>query len=229
MKNLVLIALAMTFCLLAQVETSAAQTAKRATVRTQLILRNVGRGRIAISKGALRKTIDLSEDVTGCAYVSGQSRIRLNKRGCTATPVSFELVDSTTHNRNTYLVVLSTAMDNCNVCGRCGASEAYSLIWLELDPTLRVLNKKSTPIEDCVAFISLVSPIVEADETTKRESPALPFKGDTLIVEFERRLFEEDTEKQGYRFSRLEYNRKMPEKGFVVTTEVRAKSSQKDQ
>jgi hypothetical protein len=228
MKRIFLAVLASFICVFAQPE-ACAQAAIRKPVERKVILRNVGLARVSVSKGALRRTIDLSEEVTGCAFVSGQSRTPLKKRGCAAPPATFELVDSTTHNGDTYVIVLSTAMDNCNVCGRCGASEAYSLIWLELDPTLRVRNKKSTPIEDCMAFIGLVSPTVEEDEPTKDGAFALPFKGDSLIVEFERRLFEEDTEKQGYRFSHLEYNRKEPEKGFIITTEIRAKSSQKAQ
>ena len=55
----------------------------------------------------------------------------------------------------------------------------------------------------------------------------LPFKGDVLIIESEKEIYgENDT--SVYEFSRLEYNRKTPEKGFVIKTEKRGKSAKAD-
>ena len=58
------------------------------------------------------------------------------------------------------------------------------------------------------------------------ETLKLPFKGDVLTIEMEKSNYgANDT--TSYEFSHLEYNRKTPEKGFVIKTEKRAKSSAK--
>jgi hypothetical protein len=203
--------------------TSTAQARAQQSSPAKVIMRTAGRARILVSKGRLRQTIDLGEEVTGCSYVSGSTRIRLTKRGCAASPATFKLIDSSTQNGDTYLVVLSEASDNCNVCGRCGATEALALIWLEFDANLRLRNKKSMTIQDCMAFIDLV---ISSDAANKNENPAFSFKDDDLVVEFEKRIFSENDNTNTYRFSHLRYDRRHPDLGFNFTTETREKSSQ---
>jgi len=219
MKHIFLTLLATLVSVFAQAQASVAQTATRKPVQRKVILRNVGLARVSVSKGALRRTIDLSEEIAGCAHVSGQYRVKLTKRGCAAPPATFKLIDSTTQNGNTYLIVLSNAMDNCNVCGRCGASEASSLIWLELDPKLQVLKKNSVPIQDCVAFIGLVRTSSELSDTDTLEDLEVRFKGDNLFVEIKKEKFEESGDRRVFQYTHLEYSRKEPEKGFTITTD----------
>ena len=83
------------------------------------------------------------------------------KKGCGAPPASFKLIDSTTHNRNTYLILLSEAAGNCTVCGRCGATEAFRWFGSELDQSLKVRNKRSVAIQDCMTFTEIVEPETE--------------------------------------------------------------------
>lgn len=185
-----------------------AQTAKT----SQIKLRNVGLGKISVSKGNLRSTIDLSAEVAGCAYVAGERKRELVKTECASPPASFKLLDATVKNNRTFLVVQSNAMGNCNVCGQCGATEAFALIWLNLDARLHVLDRKSVPIEDCRSRISLVNPV---NDEPVNGNLNLPFKSDILSVEFETKSFDNNS---SYEFSHLYYNRKTPENGFVINT-----------
>lgn len=194
----------------------AAQTAK-------IKIRSVGLGRVSVTKGKVRSAIDLREDVAGCAYVSGKQKRELDKTGCASPPVTFKLIDATVKNNQTFLVVESGAMGNCNVCGRCGAAEAYALIWLKLNARLRVINKQSVPIEHCLTDISSVE--VKMHEDDNLSDLRLSFEKNILTVEFEKAIFDNNANKAGYEFSHLEYNRKTPEKGLVVKTEKRDKSA----
>jgi hypothetical protein len=185
-------------------------------------------GGIVVTRGKARATINLKEDVAGCAYLpAGERKRELDAQECTASPASFKLSDATVKNNQTFLVVLTEAMGNCNVCGQCGASEAFALVWLNLNANLRVIKKKSVPLSVCMENTSLISPEIQINEADYNERLKLPFKGDVLAIELEKEIHGEN-KTTSYEFSRLEYNRKTPEKGFVIKTEKRPKSSEKD-
>lgn len=194
----------------------------------KISLRGNKTGGIVVTKGKMRATIDLSRDVAGCSYVpAGERKRELDAMECTALPAGFKLIDATVKNNQTFLVVLTEAMGNCNVCGQCGASEAFALVWLKLDARLRVLQKKSVPLEVCREDISLLSPEIQINDPEDNQILNLRFKGNVLIIELEKAIYgENDT--SVYEFSHLEYNRKTPEKGFVIKTEKRSKSARKN-
>jgi hypothetical protein len=201
----------------------------QASKNRKINLRGNKTGGIVVTKGKARATINLSREVAGCSYVgNGDYKRDLDARECAASPAGFKLIDATVKNRQVYLVVLTEAMGNCNVCGQCGASEAFALVWLRLDANLRLIKKKAVPLSLCIEDISLVSPEIQIDEAVNNETVKLPFKGDVLRIELEKQIFGKNNTSV-YEFSRLEYNRKTPEKGFVIKTEKRSKSSQKEQ
>ena len=194
----------------------------------QIKIRSGGAGKISVVKGKLRSTIDLSGEIAGCAGVGGAAKRDLDQKGCAASPARFKLIDSVVKNNQTFLVVSSEAAGNCNVCGQCGATEAFAVIWLKLSSSLRVLKKQSSPIENCRLDVALISPYLDTDENTQNETLRLPFKNNVLSVDFETSHFgANDT--TTYEFSHLEYNRQSPEKGLVIKTEKREKSSVKNQ
>ena len=57
--------------------------------------------------------------------------------------------------------------------------------------------------------------------------PTAAFAQSTGSVEFEKENYGENNQ-MSYEFSRLVYNRKTPEKGFVIKTEKRGKSAADD-
>ena len=185
-------------------------------------LQKSGPGKITVVRGKTRSIIDLSKDVAGCPYVTGSNKRLLDKKGCAALAASFKLLSATTKNNQNFLLVQSAAMGNCNVCGQCGATGAFALIWLKLDSRLRLLDKQSVPVEFCLFSISSLESRPREDILSDLN---LSFKDDVLITEFEKTLFNDNSEISGYEFSHLEYNRKTPEKGFIIKTEKRAESS----
>jgi len=195
------------------------------SAQSKLTLKQAGFGKITIAKQNLRAVVDLSKDIAGCVYVTGKNKRELDKIGCTASPATFRLIDAQTVKNQHFLIVLSEGAGRCNVCGQCGASDAFTLVWLKLDARLRVLDKKSVPVEYCLENISIVSPDYDVEANTN-ERLALKFADDVLRVEFEKRKYgETESEENYYEFTTLEYNRKTPEKGFVIKIEKRKDSS----
>lgn len=199
-----------------------AQTAK-------VKIQDSGLGKITVVRGKTRSVVDLSGDVSGCVYVPKEFRKTLAKNGCVSPPADFNLVDATEKNKNTFLILTADAQENCNVCGRCGASEATTIIWLKLDARLRVLEKKNIPLDYCMQNISTISPISESNEETQNETWILPFKNDVMTIEFEKAIFKQESDSFTYEFTRVEYDRTKPEQGFVIKTEKREKSSLPEQ
>jgi hypothetical protein len=198
-----------------------------AQIAAKIKLQNSAPGKITLTGNKTRAVLDLSKDVAGCAYADGATK--KNFKDCAASPANFALVDAREKNNQTYLLISTDAAGNCNVCGRCGADDSFGLIWLKLDKNLRVLDKKSVPIDFCRMDITLVSDVVDFKEETSEQSQEqtlkLNFKDDILAVDFEKTLFDDNGDVSGYEFSHLEYNRKTPEKGFVIKTEKREKSA----
>jgi hypothetical protein len=192
---------------------------------SKIKLQNPGSGKITLVEGKKRATIDLSKNIFGCPYVSSSQKRILDQKGCTAAPATIKLVDAVVKDKLTFLVLQSVAAGNCNVCGKCGSNETFTLIWLKLDTRLRVLDKKSVLVDDCAEKIYSLTPELSFDEKT--QTARLLWENNVSIWEFEKLITENDA--VFYQFTHLEYRRKTPEKGFVIKTEKRARTSAQQQ
>ncbi len=198
-----------------------------AQTAAKIKLQNPGSGKILLIRGKTRATIALTKDVAGCA--DGNAAIKKEFKDCAAGSADFKLIDAAVKDNRTYLVISSTAAGNCNVCGQCGADEAIGLIWLKLDRNLRLLDKKSAALDYCRFDIALISDILDFNEETQEKILKPVFTNDVLTIDFEQKIFEENSDRSHFEFSHLEYDRKTPEKGFVIKTERREKSSVTEQ
>ena len=200
------------FCIVVLSISISAQTSSKVKIK------NLYSGKIVIKSGKIRSTINLSKDISGCAYVSDSEKRVLEKNNCAVSPAKIRLVDVTIKKNLIFLVVQSNAAGSCNICdGQCGRDESTSLIWLKVDARLRLMEKKSIPIEDCSKKIYLLTPEINFDEQT--QTAKLMERG-IIVMEFEKILGE-----GGFQYTHLEYNWKMPEEGLVIKTEKRARSS----
>lgn len=199
-----------------------------AQISSKVKIRAANSGKIAVLRGKLRVVVDLSKDIGGCPFLSGAALKEYGKKGCAAPPADFELVDATEKNRQTFLILTADAQENCNVCGRCGASEATTVIWLKLDANLRVSERKSVPLLFCQENISMISPVGDFNEKTQKETFKLPFKDNVMTFEFEKRIYGEGNT-ETFEYTKVVYDRTKPEQGFDIKTEKRDKSSVKEQ
>lgn len=183
-------------------------------------IRNGGPAKVLVRVKKLSATIDLKKEVFGCPYVAPQYRANLNKIGCAASPAEFRLLDGRAKSGRHFLLISAEAMGNCNVCGRCGASESVALIWLELDSRLKVLKRKSVAVEHCMDNISLKTPEFDFGDGGDQIFE-WKFEDDVLRAEFETTVYGD--ENADVEVSFLEYSRLAPEKGFVIRTEKQKK------
>jgi hypothetical protein len=105
-------------------------------------------------------------------------------------------------------VLLTSAQSNCNVQGYCGAATDSTLIWLKLGAGLKLEEKQSSVVEDCRANVCVVVP----DDGAKEE-PAVKLASGKLTVEYGN-TFDDEIRT----LSQLVYDRRFPERGFVITT-----------
>jgi hypothetical protein len=191
----------------------------------KISLKPAGLGRVTILKGKLRRVINLRKDIAGCAYVPAEFKKSLDKKGCSASPATLRLADTRTKNKNHYLLITSVAMGGCNVCGRCGAAESTTLIWLALDAALKETARQSLVIEDCSENIEILSGS-ESLIPTGYDTYDLKFTGDLFTITYEKTIFGDEAD-AGYEFTVAEYDGSRPELGFAVKSEKRKESSSK--
>ena len=86
-----------------------------------------------------------------------------------------------------------------------------------------MLEKKSVPIDYYRNEIYILKPKPIPHDNLSTLN--LKFIKDVLTVEFEKINYDNNGKPIVYNFSHLEYNRKTPEKGFVVKVSKRKKSS----
>ena len=160
--------------------------------------------RIRIVAGTERTLVDLTDDVSGCLelFDPHYPKWRLKQ------PLGIKVIDRVRKDNNYYLVLLTSAQSNCNVQGYCGAATDSTLIWLKLGAGLKLEGKQSAVIEDCRRNVYMV-----ASDDSMKEEPAVKLASGRLTIEYGNTI---DDEVRA--LSQLVYDRKFPERGFVITT-----------
>lgn len=177
---------------------------------------------VTVTRAGKTSKVNLADDVAGCAFIEdGEYKKNLERNGSAASPATFELVDVTVKNDQTYLILMSRASGNCNVNGRCGASGANSLIWIHLDSQFKFVEKASATVEACIEELILISP----EWSGGREGDALrrkisfPFRNNVLTVIYEKSIYGDD-QKFEYELFTLVYDKNNPDKGFDIKSKV---------
>ena len=169
--------------------------------------------RISIVAGTERTLINLTDDISGCLELFdptiSERRFRL--------PLGIKVIDRVSKDDKHYLVLLAAAQSNCNVQGRCGASTDHTLIWLKLDAGLKLEKKQSAVIVDCRMNIDMID-----SEHGRRDELIIKLDRGRLAIEYGNTL-----DDKVRTLSQLVYDRKFPERGFVITT--KEKKSQQGQ
>jgi len=158
--------------------------------------------RIRLVAGKERTLIDLTDDVSGCLDVF-DPHAPIAKR-----PLEIKVIDRVRKDDKDYLVLLTGAQSNCNVQGFCGAAVNLTLIWLKLGAGLKLEEKKAVVIEDCRFDI-----YIKDHDYDRLDYPQVRLVRGNLTVEYGKTLDDNDRN-----LSRLAYDRKSPEQGFVITT-----------
>jgi hypothetical protein len=161
--------------------------------------------RIRMVAGKERTLIDLTTDVSGCLDLFDPHATRPIAK----LPLGIKIIDRVRKDDKDYLVLLTSAQSNCNVQGYCGAATDHTLIWLRLGADLKLEEKQAAVIEDCKSEIYL-----DDAYYVRIGEPQVKLIRGQFTVEFGKTL-----DDNVHTLSRLVYDRKIPEQGFVLTTE----------
>jgi hypothetical protein len=160
--------------------------------------------RIRIVAGTERTLVNLTDDVSGCLELFDPT---ISQRR-TREPLRIKVIDRVSKDDKRYLVLLAEAQSNCNIQGYCGAATDHTLIWLKLGAGLKLEEKKSAVIEGCKSNIYIADP-----EFERLNEPPIKLVRGKLTIEYGN-TFDDNVRT----LSKLVYDRKFPERGFVITT-----------
>lgn len=160
--------------------------------------------RIRIVAGTERTLVDLTDDVSGCLELFDPT---ISWRR-TRRPLSIKVIDRVSKDDRHYLVLLAEAQSNCNVQGYCGAASDHTLIWLKLAAGLKLEEKQSAVIEDCKSNIYVADPAYD-----RLDKLVIKLVRGRLAIEYGNTIDDEVRT-----LSQLVYDRKFPERGFVIMT-----------
>jgi len=160
--------------------------------------------RIRIVAGTERTLVNLTDDISGCLELFDP----ILPRRRIIRPLGIKVIDRVSKGAKQYLVLLAEAQANCNVQGYCGAGSDNTLILLKLAAGLKLEEKQSAVIEDCKSNIYV------ADRTVDRlYKLVIKLVRGRLAIEYGNTIDDEVRT-----LSQLVYDRKFPERGFVITT-----------
>jgi hypothetical protein len=160
--------------------------------------------RIRIVAGTNRTLVDLTDDVSGCLDLFDPHTPKLRMK----QPLRIKVIDRVRKDDKYYLALLTSAQSNCNVQGYCGAATDITLIWLKLVAGLKLEEKQSAVIVGCRTNIDVADP-----QYDKRDDLVIKLVRGRLAIEYGNTL-DDDVRS----LSQLVYDRKFPERGFVMTT-----------
>ena len=151
---------------------------------------------------------------------------RANIHGCTGTIFDFStgkkfggsvrarVIDQVSKPGLTYVVMQVTTNTGCNVQGMCGAGITTDLIWLKFDVNLKIITRASAMVADCATSTGITEinnkPAVGLEDTELK----LEMRGGALQLRYQ----DDDFTNKITTVTTLHYNRKMPERGLVISS-----------
>jgi hypothetical protein len=115
------------------------------------------KGVFKFQQGGLISKISLQGDIAGCttgSYDGSDPKSKPNG-GAAKTRVIDMVWRDRTDESPAYVTFQTTLGSGCNVQGRCGAGSAVTVVWLELNPKLKVVSKKAVIVQDCLTNTGL--------------------------------------------------------------------------
>ncbi len=179
------------------------------TKTAKLKVTSLKKGKVQLSRGAVKSVLDLSKDVSGCIVVYDRSdpKVRMDT-------TDFSAVASVVKGGKTYLLLLAEINSGCNVTGQCGAATDLTLVWLKLSSSLRIEQKKAVVAQSC--FWGDINIMDEETGSEGDASDTFKLKNNILSFRFETNRYHTE---QDYSVSTVTYDHSQPEKGIAVKIE----------
>jgi hypothetical protein len=171
------------------------------------------------SGGLVRSKINLQGNIAGCTTGSydGSDPKSKPSGGAATTRVIDMMWRDRTAESPAYVTFQTTLGSGCNVQGMCGAGSAVTVVWLELDPKLKVISKKAVIVQDCLTNTGLTQWIGKTgDDVSDSTDPKFRLREGNLEIVFET----ENYNKKQKVVSILRYSKNASQKGLIVSSKT---------
>jgi hypothetical protein len=165
-------------------------------------------------QGSLNSSINLRGDIAGCtSKIYDGTNPKLESVTAVA---STRVIDQIRKGKFWYTVFQTVLNSGCNVQGICGAASNVSIVWLKLDTKLKVISRKAVIVVECLTNTSLTKWIGKTgEEMNDLIDPKLQMQAGKLELEFQTNDYTRQKT-----VSSLRYDRRLPEKGLVVSSKT---------
>jgi hypothetical protein len=170
-------------------------------------------------QGGLESKISLQGDIAGCTTGSydGSNPKSKPRGGAAKTRVIDMVWRDRTKESPIWVTFQTTLGSGCNVQGMCGAGSAVTVVWLELDPKLKVVSKKAVIVQDCLTNTGLTQWFGKTgDDVLNSTNPTFWLKEGNLEIVFET----EDYNKKQKVVSILRYSKNASQKGLILSSKT---------
>jgi hypothetical protein len=176
-------------------------------------------GVFKFQQGGLISSIKLQGLIAGCttgAYDGSDPKSKPNG-GAAKTRVIDMVWRDRTKESPIWVTFQTTLGSGCNVQGMCGAGSAVTVVWLKLDPKLKVVSKKAVIVQDCLTNTGLTQWFGKTgDDMLNSINPMFWLKDGKLEIGFET----EDFNTKQKTVSSLRYDRSTAEKELIVLSKT---------
>jgi hypothetical protein len=169
--------------------------------------------------GASHSRVSLKGDIAGCTTGSydGSDPKSKPSGGAATTRVIDMMWRDRTDESPVKITFQTTLGSGCNVQGMCGAGSAVTVVWLELDPNLKLISKQAVIVQDCLTNTSLTQWVGKTgDDVLDSTDPKFRLKEGDLEIVFET----EDYNKKQKVVSILRYSKNASQKGLIVSSKT---------
>lgn len=170
-------------------------------------------------QGSLESKISLQGDIAGCttgSYDGSNPKSKPSGRAATTRVIDMMWRDRTDESP-VKITFQTTLGSGCNVQGMCGAGSAVTVVWLELDPNLKLISKQAVIVQDCLTNTSLTQWVGKTgDDVLDSTDPKFRLREDNLEIVFET----EDYNKKQKVVSILRYSKNASQKGLIISSKT---------
>jgi len=189
-----------------------AQTSQPAvqSPRDPIRIASLNDGQFRFARGGKHAVYDLQSSISGChgTLYDGGSGQKLGGS------VRVRVLDQTLKAGLWYVLMQVTTNTGCNLQGMCGAGLSEDVIWLKFGAKLKLLTHQAAMVEDCATSTELTRFDGKRIET---QGVILETPGGVLSLQSKR----DDFEKKTTTVTTVRYDRRMAERGLVVSSAQR--------
>ena len=169
-------------------------------------------GQLRFSLGRSSRILNLRNDLNGCWSAIFDATDP--KTPASTVLLAPRVLDEIQKSGFWYVLMQINLNSGCNVQGYCGAGSVTQVFWFKFDLRLKAIVRDSVMVSDCATNIEPIK--FDGKGGFDDQDTQLEMRGGKLEVSFQKA----DFEKKSNTVSSLKYDRRVPEKGLLVSSKT---------